>query len=270
IFHDWLRTIVEPVSALLIVDVQNDFITGSLALRNCGCNQDGLDVVGPINRLTKNGQFDEIIYTLDWHPENHISFHENLHLRELHLDSKVTKENAKLFDTVIFAEPYLEQILWPKHCVMDTWGSRLHKDLVIAPDSKQLRKGLNPDVEVYSIFGEKDATDSNEVHRILHESGVTQVFVGGIAYDVCVKATCLDALRLGYSVAVIDDCCRGVDVNGIQATRRLITENDGLVINSDDVLSLVNREKRSLIMSHKSAKTMASIAFHRTNANVFD
>lgn len=72
-----------------MVDVQNDFIDGSLALRRCGCNQDGVDVVEPINRLIRKGHFNNIIYSFDWHPENHISFYENLHLRELHLDSKV-------------------------------------------------------------------------------------------------------------------------------------------------------------------------------------
>lgn len=71
------------------MDVQNDFIDGLLALRNCKCKQDGLEVVEPINRLIKEGLFDKIIYSQDWHPEDHISFYENLHLRELHPDSKV-------------------------------------------------------------------------------------------------------------------------------------------------------------------------------------
>lgn len=88
-FYDWLRSVIEPVVALVVVDVQNDFIEGSLALRDCGCNQDGVDVVELINRLIKEGQFNKVIYSLDWHPENHISFYENLHLRELHADSKV-------------------------------------------------------------------------------------------------------------------------------------------------------------------------------------
>lgn len=73
----------------MIVDVQNDFIDGSLSLRTCESKQDGIDVVGPINHLVQNGCFDKIIYSLDWHPEDHISFYENLHLRELHSDSKV-------------------------------------------------------------------------------------------------------------------------------------------------------------------------------------
>ncbi|XP_076621999.1 uncharacterized protein LOC143342221 [Colletes latitarsis] len=255
-FYDWLQTMIEPVTALLVVDVQNDFIDGSLALRNCGCDQDGVDVVEPINRLIKEGQFNKIIYSLDWHPENHISFYENLHLRELHPDSKVTKENAKPFDTVIFAKPRSEQILWPKHCVMNTWGSQLHKDLVIAPGTEQVRKGDNPEVDAYSVFYKSE--NSIELQTILRKASVTHVYICGIAYDVCVKASSLDGLRLGYSLAVIDDCCRGVDTDDIEAAKKLISENGGLITNSDHVLALVNEKKQSLVMSHQSAKTISS------------
>ncbi|CAK9819015.1 pncA [Anthophora quadrimaculata] len=265
IFFNWLT--LKPVNALLIVDVQNDFIDGSLALRRCGCNQDGSDVVEPINRLIKNACFDKIIYSLDWHPENHISFYENLHLRELHIDSKITKENAKAFDTVIFAEPYVEQILWPKHCVMNTWGAELHKDLIIAPGSEQVRKGQNSEVECYSVFFDQNSEGSMELQSILRKSGVNYVYVCGLAYDVCVKATCLDGLRIGHAIAVIDDCCRGVDDSNIESAKQAIAKNGGLITNSGDVLSMVNGKKRSIIMSYQLAKSMTSIPFPETFAN---
>lgn len=102
-FCDWVRATIAPVNALIIVDVQNDFIDGSLALRSCGSNQDGVDVIGPINRLVKFGQFDKIIYSLDWHPENHVGFYENLHLRELHSDSKV-RIYVYLATSMVFVE----------------------------------------------------------------------------------------------------------------------------------------------------------------------
>ncbi|XP_076237901.1 nicotinamidase [Calliopsis andreniformis] len=266
-FHEWLKTVIQPVNALLIIDVQNDFIDGSLALRNCEGKQDGLDVVEPINRLIKDAHFDKIIYSFDWHPENHISFYENLHLRELHPDSKVTKEKAKPFDTVTFAEPHVEQTLWPKHCVIDTWGAQLHKDLVVAPDSAQVRKGKDPNVEAYSVFHDSNSEGTGELQTILRDAGVTHVYVCGLAYDVCVKNACLDGLRFGYPVAVVDDCCRGVDLGNIEATKELITEKGGLIAGSDDVLALVNKEKRSLVMSHQSAKTMTSISVAESSAN---
>ncbi|XP_016916404.1 nicotinamidase [Apis cerana] len=262
-FCDWLRVILEPVDALLIIDIQNDFIDGSLALRACEAKQDGIDVVEPINYLLKNGLFDKIIYSLDWHPENHISFYENLHLRELHPDSKVTKDNAKLFDTVVFADPHSEQILWPKHCVMNTWGSQLHKDLLITPNSVQVRKGQNSNVDAYSVFSDNNYKETMELQKILNELGATRIFVCGLAYDVCVKFTCLDGLQLGYALAVIDDCCRGVSMPNIEKTKKLICENGGLITNSHDVVEMINEGKRSLIMSHQIAKAM--ICCHAAN-----
>jgi len=80
------------------------------------------------------------------------------------------------------------------------------------------------------------------------------LYICGIAYDVCVKETCLDGLRLGYRIAVIDDCCRGVKPDDIMAAKKLIIENGGLVACSDRILSLVNEDKRSLIMAHHAAK----------------
>ena len=77
------------MSALVIVDVQNDFITGSLAIKDCPAKQDGEAVVPIINQMIKNAAFDVIVYSLDWHPDNHISFIENVHDRKLDPSSKV-------------------------------------------------------------------------------------------------------------------------------------------------------------------------------------
>lgn len=88
-YNEWLQVIINPVNVLLVVDVQNDFTHGNLALSNCGEGEDGLEVIEPINRLVKEGVWKTVVYTLDWHPENHIGFFENLHLRQLHPDSKV-------------------------------------------------------------------------------------------------------------------------------------------------------------------------------------
>ena len=87
-----------PHSALVIVDVQNDFIDGSLALKNCPAKQEGAEVVPVINNLINTVPFNTIAYTLDWHPPDHCSFHENVHLRPLHKYSPVILLDAlKLF-----------------------------------------------------------------------------------------------------------------------------------------------------------------------------
>lgn len=109
------------------------------------------------------------------------------------------------------------------------------------------------------MFFDNEHKGSTELQSILQKSAVTNVYVCGLAYDVCVKATCLDALQLGHALAVIDDCCRGVDARNIEATKTLISENGGLIINSDDVLLMVNEGKKNLVISHQIAKTMTSI-----------
>ncbi|KAL0111891.1 hypothetical protein PUN28_013239 [Cardiocondyla obscurior] len=253
---NWIRAVTNPVHVLLIVDVQNDFIDGTLALRKCGYGQEGLEIIEPINRLLRDGRWDKVIYSQDWHPENHISFFDNLAMRELHPESKITKETAKPFDTVVFSKPYLKQILWPTHCVMNTWGAELHKDLLILPSSERVRKGQHPDKESYSVF-EKDADGSSELEKILLAIGGTHLYVCGVAYDVCVKTTCLDGLQMGYQLAVIDDCCRGVKPDDVTATKKLIIETGGLVACSNRILSLINEGKRSLEMAHHAAKVIS-------------
>jgi len=91
--YEWIHATVYPVNVLLVVDVQNDFIDGTLALRKCGYGQDGAEVVEPINRLLKDGHWNKVIYSQDWHPEDHISFFDNLAMRELHPESKVIQLN---------------------------------------------------------------------------------------------------------------------------------------------------------------------------------
>lgn len=131
----------------------------------------------------------------------------------------------------------------------------------------QIRKGQNPDVEACSVFtGYSDG--GTELEKLLGKPGPIHLYVCGLAYDICVAATCLDGLRLGYSVAAIDDCCRGTDEANIEANKKLILENGGLIVSSDHVLSLVNEKKRSLVMSHQSAKAMASISLPESSSNI--
>lgn len=88
-WNGWIKKIVRPRTALVIVDVQNDFISGSLAIVNCPAGQNGEEVVAPINRLIDTVPFDMYCYSLDWHPQDHVSFVDTVHMRKLHADSKV-------------------------------------------------------------------------------------------------------------------------------------------------------------------------------------
>lgn len=136
-YRFYVLQIVRPISAFLIVDVQNDFISGTLNISNCSAQQNGLDVIEPINHLLDTVHFDAVFYSLDWHPSNHVSFIENIGEREIHPSSQIGADAAQIYDTVVFAgNPPQKQRLWPRHCVQDTWGSELHKDLKVSRRSE--------------------------------------------------------------------------------------------------------------------------------------
>lgn len=126
--------IVRPISAILIIDVQNDFICGTLDIRKCPAKQNAEEVIQPINNILETVDFDAVFYSYDWHPSDHVSFLDNIHLRKLHETSLITNaEKVELYDTVVFeGEPPITQRLWPRHCVQNTWGSELHKDLKVS------------------------------------------------------------------------------------------------------------------------------------------
>jgi len=113
--------------------VQNDFITGSLALKDSPAGQDGADVVAVVNDIIDDNTFDLVVYTTDWHPDEHCSFYTNVGKYTLDESSTVTAEDAKVLDTVVYCidgKP-LEQVLWPPHCVQNSEGSEFHPDLKV-------------------------------------------------------------------------------------------------------------------------------------------
>ena len=114
------------------MDVQNDFISGSLALKNSPACQDGEEVVQIINNILEENTFDFVVYTMDWHPEDHCSFVTNVDKYPLHESSTVSAEDAKVFDKVIYdGEKPIEQVMWPPHCIQDSEGAELHQELKV-------------------------------------------------------------------------------------------------------------------------------------------
>ena len=177
--------------ALLLVDIQNDFIPGG-ALPT----RDGAAVIPIANRLLR--RFDLAIATQDWHPQNHGSFASN----------HPGRSPGEVVDL-----DGIEQILWPDHCVQDSPGAEFHPDLDREKIHHVVRKGTDPRIDSYSGFfdnGHRKATGMDELLRSL---GVTDVWLAGLATDYCVKYTALDAVSLGYSTHVIEDACRGVELH---------------------------------------------------------
>ena len=191
------------MEALIVVDVQNDFCPGgNLAVPR------GDEVVSLINRLAR--RFEHVILTQDWHPPAHHSF-------------ASAHPGRKPYESIDVA--YGSQILWPDHCVQGTEGAAFHPDLEIAHAELVLRKGYHREIDSYSAFYENDRKTHTGLAGYLRERGLGRIFVAGLAFDFCVRFSAEDGKREGFDVRVIDDACRGIDVDGsLAATRASLQE----------------------------------------------
>ena len=180
-------------SALIIVDVQNDFCKGgALEVKN------GNDVIPVINNLVKSNKFDFIIATQDWHPSSHKSFASN-------------HKNKNVYDVIKLKG--ITQVLWPDHCIQRTKGSKFHKDLELGEIYKVIKKGTNPEIDSYSGFYDNDHKSSTGLAEYLKAKNIDTVYITGLATDYCVKFTALDSEKEGFKTFVIKDAVKGVNIN---------------------------------------------------------
>lgn len=171
------------MKALLIVDPQIDFAwsTGALAV------PDAHEIFPVLNRAASESPL--VIASRDWHPRNHVSFRQR-------------------------GGP------WPSHCVQGTWGAEFHPALHRSRIARVFSKGADPEREAYSAF-EGVADDGARLADWLRERGVTELQIGGLATDYCVRATVLDALEEGFGVELLTDGMRAVEVNPGDGERAL-------------------------------------------------
>ncbi len=179
------------MNALIIVDMQNDFVEGG-ALGVPG----GKELVPLINRLQPC--FDLVVATQDWHPANHGSFAAN-------------HPGRKAFELIELAG--LPQTLWPVHCVQNTPGADFVPDLDRSRWATVFQKGIDPEIDSYSGFFDNGQHRATGLRDFLEKQGVDQVFVLGLATDYCVKFTALDAVASGFKPTLIEDASKGVDLN---------------------------------------------------------
>jgi nicotinamidase/pyrazinamidase len=181
-----------PNSVLLAIDLQYDFMPGGALAVPLG------DAVVPVvNRLAR--RFANVVLTQDWHPPRHASF-------------ASSHAGCKPFDTTQLA--YGEQVLWPDHCIQGTSGAALHEDLDLPQAQLVIRKGHHPGVDSYSAFREADRTTQTGLAGYLRERGITQIYACGLATDFCVAWSALDAAQAGFTVHVVEDACRAIDLGG--------------------------------------------------------
>lgn len=187
------------MNALILTDIQNDFIPGgALAV------SEGDQIIPGLNTLQPH--FDLVVATQDWHPPEHGSFVANH-------PGLAPGERIDLYG--------LPQVLWPVHCVQNTQGADFAPGLDQSRWDRIFMKGTDPTVDSYSGFYDNGHRKSTGLGEYLREKGVTDVYVAGLATDYCVKFTALDAVGLGFHTHFIEDASRGVNLNPGDVTRAI-------------------------------------------------
>jgi nicotinamidase/pyrazinamidase len=180
------------VKALIIVDVQYDFMPGgALAVK------EGDKLSDPILKIRNT--FDLVVFTQDWHPQNHCSF----------------KQNGGI---------------WPAHCVQNSNGAEIDRRL-LRPNDTVVRKGIHQDVDSYSGFWDNERKHETGLDGLLKSNQVDTIYVCGLATDYCVKFTALDGVDAGFKVYLVQDACRGVNINPEDSRNAIMEmERKGIVI----------------------------------------
>ncbi len=191
---------------LLVIDVQNDFCPGG------GLAVPGGDSVVPvINRIAP--AFGQVVLTQDWHPPGHLSF-------------ASSHPGRQPFETIELA--YGPQTLWPDHCVQGTPGAAFHAELATARAGMIIRKGTRAEIDSYSAFFENDRSTATGLSGYLRDRGLGRAFICGLATDYCVHFSALDAAKSGLEVVVIEDACRGIDLDGSLAAAKAAMTQAGV------------------------------------------
>jgi nicotinamidase/pyrazinamidase len=202
------------MKALLLIDVQNDFVPGGALAVAAG------DTIIPLlNRLQP--RFDLVVATQDWHPAGHRSFASSHpgHAQFTEIDWQG-----------------LPQMLWPDHCVQGSAGAGLHPALDLKRVEAIFRKGTNPDIDSYSGFFDNGHRKSTGLADYLRGRGISQVYVAGLAADYCVYFTAKDALQEGFAAFLLEDATRAISVPGFEQAKADLRARGGQVVDSSAIL----------------------------------
>ncbi|HSQ43602.1 MAG TPA: bifunctional nicotinamidase/pyrazinamidase [Ginsengibacter sp.] len=203
------------MKALVMIDIQNDFMPwGSLPV------PDGDAIIPVINKLQEN--FELVIATLDWHPANHKSFASN-HAGKKPLD--------------IIDLSGLQQTLWPDHCIQGSQGADFPDSLNVNKATAIFRKGTDPELDSYSDFYDNARRKSTGVAGYLREKNVNEVYLTGLAGDICVYATAMDSISEKFITYIIEDATRPLNRVDFEEAMMHFTQTGGKIIQSAELIS---------------------------------
>ena len=201
------------MKTLILVDVQNDFMPGGrLEIKQAD------KIIPVINRI--QSQFDLVVATQDWHPQNHQSFASN-------------HPGKKPFDRIQLHGT--EQILWPDHCVQGSEGAAFHPNLEINRIAAVFCKGMNPEIDSYSGFYDNNHEISTGMSGYLSEKGATEVYFCGLASDICVFHTIRDAIQEGFQAILIEDASQPLDPMNFIKMKEELTNWGAKIIHSSEI-----------------------------------
>lgn len=199
--------------ALVVIDVQNDFMPGgALAV------PDGDKIVPLVNRLQE--KFDLVIATQDWHPPKHASF-------------ASSHKGSNEFEVIKLDG--LDQVLWPEHCIQNTEGANFHSDLKTSKIEAIFRKGTDIKIDSYSGFYDNAHLKSTGLKGYLKEKGVNELYFVGLAAEYCVYFSIKDALAEGFQTTLIEDGTRALNEEDLEKTKLDILRKGGKIIASEEL-----------------------------------
>ena len=197
--------------ALILVDIQNDFMPGGpLAVPG------GDEIIPLVNELQNS--FSLVVATQDWHPQSHKSFASN-------------HPGKKAFESITLHG--LEQVLWPDHCIQGSIGAQIHPSIIINKVEGIFRKGMDPEIDSYSGFYDNGYKKSTGLAGYLRERKIKKVYVCGLAADYCVYYTAKDSLKENFETYFIEDATRAIDPNGFVKAMENILFSGGQIIKSE-------------------------------------
>lgn len=190
------------MTALLLIDIQNDFLPGgSLAVAG------GHEILPLVNQL--QARYELVVATQDWHPARHQSFASQ-------------HPGQAVFSQIDLHG--LPQTLWPDHCVQGTAGAEFSAQLDQNRIEAIFRKGMNPEIDSYSGFFDNGHRKSTGLADYLRGRGVQEVHVCGLAADYCVFFSALDALQEGFRVVFLEAATRAISAEGYQQARQQLEQ----------------------------------------------
>ena len=204
------------MKALLLIDIQNDFLPGGrLAV------PEGDAIIQLVNDLQP--QFELVVATQDWHPAGHQSF----------ASSHTGRSQFEEIDL-----HGLPQVLWPDHCTQASDGAALAPALQAERIEAIFRKGMNPEIDSYSAFFDNGHRKSTGLADYLRGRGVTEVFLAGLAADYCVYFSAKDALAEGFAATIVEDATRAISAEGWEKAKADLQEHGGRLVPSATLLAI--------------------------------